>query len=213
MSRPIVLIWGESQNDTHALEHLVRGMLPQDKLPVDVKKLRNPTILSRSAQPRKRAEVAKFVAAQERVERKHRAQVVVVAHRDCDAVEPSHVENSAELEAELRAAGVTKPVAATPAWCIENWWMLFPDELSNVRGCWRRLNLGGRDVGQIQDGKRALTEALRPQQAKHSCPDYRESDSISIAQRISAAGAVRHPRKLRSASLTRFRDRLVEMFD
>ena len=113
MARPLIIVAGESQNDTHALEPLIRALLEPKRLPVDVKKLRAPTILSRQATPKKRASMAQLLAAAEEVERKRRPRVVVVAHRDCDDVEPAHRASSAELERDLARAGVLHPVAAT----------------------------------------------------------------------------------------------------
>ena len=42
--------------------------------------------------------------------------VAVVAHRDCDEIEPAHTRNTAELLDDMRKARVPQPVAVTPAY-------------------------------------------------------------------------------------------------
>lgn len=208
--KPLILLYGESANDTHALEWLIRGILPSGT-PVDCRKLRAPTMLPRGAAVRKRAEMAKLVAAVEREEAVRRSKVIVVAHRDCDAFEPAHVEDSRSLEADLRSRGVSIPIAATPAWSIEAWWLLFADEVRRVRPCWKNFSVGTRQVGLIENPKEYLVKALRPTNNKN-CPDYTESDSIKIAEEIARSGKARMSGGSASASFEYFKERLVAAF-
>ncbi len=204
----LILLYGESPNDTHALENLIIGLLPLNKS-ITFRKLRNPVILSHKAQQRKRAAIGKLIAAVERAERSRYGCVVVVAHRDCDAIEPAHVTNSNALVADMKACGVDRVVAATPAWCIETWWMQFSSEVAKVRPCWNSINFKSLSLGHIADAKKMFARAVR-NPARKSCPEYSESDSISIAEQIKISGAARHPVRLASGSLTLFRERLLQ---
>jgi hypothetical protein len=179
-ARTLVLFFGEDQNDTQALISLSRALLPLDA-PMDTKHLRRPPILRRDAAPKKRQSMASEIASFAQVLGVRR-RVAVVVHRDCDAVEPRHIDEAATLKADLVAAGVPNPVPATPAWEIETWWMMFPDALAATRDCWRRVNYGRANVGMIENAKERLTRDLRP--ANRRCRDYAESDSIAIGGAI-----------------------------
>ena len=65
------------------------------------------------------------------------------------------------LKRELHDAGVADVVAATPAWEIETWWMLFPHALARVRGCWRPVDYSTRHVGRIQDAEASARPPCR----------------------------------------------------
>ena len=112
----LILIFGEDDNDRRALVHLVRALTPTGSS-VGIETRRRPIILSREAV--RRPAVSEEIAALWRVEQKPGRRVVVLAHRDCDDLEPAHVAEAEALKREIRAAGVTEAVAATPAWEIE----------------------------------------------------------------------------------------------
>ena len=141
---PKVLIFAEDTNDAEALKELIRVLAPGAL----VKVLRDPPVLGRDTAHTKRIKMSGTIAAFARDEETGGRRVVVVAHRDCDAVEPAHLGEASSLIDVLRAAGVTLPVAATPAWEMEAWWMLFPAALAKTRGCWKPSIIGrNRSVG------------------------------------------------------------------
>jgi hypothetical protein len=132
-----LLIFGEDTNDRQALKNLIKAILPQDLL-IDLKPIRSPVILNREAvKSGKRKKMADEIAGFARGIEKAKRRVYVVAHQDCDEVEPAHIDASRALEKELKDAGVSAPIAAVPAWEIETWWMLFPTAVASVRACWR----------------------------------------------------------------------------
>ena len=207
-----ILIFGEGkdQYDSQAIEHLVRALVPPD-VKLKVRKLRFPIMLDRGAARKKQADMAQQIAGQERAARiasRPGERVIVVGFHDCDEVEPAHIQQAAAIEQRLRNAGVQRPVAATPAWCIETWWMLFPDALASTRRCWRPLNVPAA-VGKIPNAKNALRRALRPT-GHQRCPDYDERDSPTVARFVSQRRPITAAQVARSASLAQFRDRLLQ---
>lgn len=206
MSRSCVLVFGEDATDTGAIRVLIRSLLPEH----DVELRREPIILSRNAHRHKRGTVAERISAFARAEEARRPRVIVVAHRDCDALEPAHEVEGTELERELSAAGVRHPVAACPAWEVETWWMAFPEAIAAVRRCWRAVNYANRDLGKITGAKERLIRDLRPLGAlAKRCPDYTESDSVRVAEEIVRLQLLTS-RLTKSASLNRFYAKLME---
>ena len=206
-SDQLILVFGEDDNDRRALVNLIRAFVPNGK-DVRIETRRRPTILSRDAH-RKRPRMAEEVAAFWRAERARARRVDVVAHRDCDAVEPAHATEAAALVSDLRAAGVPNVIAATPAWEIETWWMLFPEAVQAVRRCWKVVNYHSGNVGVIQNAKERLRRDLRPSgAASKTCPDFVESDGIRISEEILKRGLAGTPRLAKSASFEAFKSDL-----
>lgn len=206
-----VIVFGEDDNDRRALVHLIHAILSDVSL-AEVKPIRRPIVLARNAeQSGKRRDMATDIAAFWRAEARPGLKLIVVAHRDCDRLEPAHVAETSSLEEELRRAGVPDPVAATPAWEIEAWWMLFPEALARTRGCWRRVNFSGH-VGSIADAKERLTRDLRPigKAERRRCPDFVESDGIRVAEEVRKVGIAAGVEG-RSHSFRAFRQRLREV--
>jgi hypothetical protein len=110
---------------------------------------------------------------------------VVVAHQDCDAVEPAHEGLADAIKAELEAAGVPNVIAVAPAWEMEAWWFLWPDAVAAVNSRWRRLSRRGNH-GMIQNVKEELRRDLRNQGVR----DYEESDSPKIAAQVRIKGLI-----------------------
>lgn len=210
MTSSTVLIFGEGDedNDRRALEHLIHAFAPIN-VSIRCKRYRSPIILDRGAKRRKSKRVAEEVAVLERGMReaaRRGERVVTIGFHDCDALEPAHVAEAGRIEEELRVAGVQQPIAATPAWSIEAWWMLFPEALALTRGCWKDYRTPA-NVGAIQKAKETLRGSLRPI-GQHRCPDYHERDSITIARHIRERRLADDARTDRSASLAQFRDAL-----
>ena len=204
MPDTLLLYFGEDVNDTLSLIELSKSLIPS-KFTVKHQHIRRPPILRRDASINKRRDMAQEVAGFAKPFAK-RGRTACVVHRDCDDIEPSHVDNATELEADLRACGVPRPVAATPAWEMETWLMLFPAALRAVRGCWSEVSYTNVSVGMISDAKERLRRDLRSKNAK--CKDYAESDSVLVAREINRQGPVNEQTCSRSASLADYRKRL-----
>lgn len=182
----VFLVFGEDYNDRAALVYLLRALCPAGAKPT-IKNLRQPVVLSRNAVASgKRRKMAEDIAGLAKAHCTSSSKVHVVAHRDCDASEPAHVAEASELEAELMAAGVDNPIAATPAWEIEAWWMLFPLALREVRGCWKHVDYGHQHVGRFKDAKERLVRDLRPDglEKRRRCPEFREEDGVKVAEQV-----------------------------
>lgn len=204
MTATLVLYFGEDVNDTLSLIELTKALVPATTS-VKHQHIRKPPILRRDAALKKRRDMSQEIAGFAKPFAR-RGRVACVVHRDCDAVEPAHVKDAAELEADLKASGVPRPVAATPAWEMEAWWMLFPSALRAVRGCWTVVNYSNASVGMIQNAKERLRRDLRPKDVK--CRDYAESDSIAIAREITKQQLATQAICAQSASLDDYRSRL-----
>lgn len=208
-ARPVILVFGESDNGRTALVELFRALRP-DLASVSVKTMREPLILMKGDnRPGTRQKTTDRIADLVRAETVARPVKAVIAHEDCDDTEPAHETLAATIEAELTAAGVPNPIAATPAWEIEAWWMLFPEALRATRSCWATVDHAGRDVGRIQHAKDQLRRQLRPvtAQARARCPDYAESDGIKIAAAIHALDQIDKERG-QSASFAAFKAKI-----
>lgn len=128
----VVMVFGESSNDIDSICQLAQAV--RQDLPTCLP-VRSPPILSRTAAPQKRDDMASEVAKLTRAAAIRHEVVSVIAHRDCDEVEPAHVRNSQDLQARLARAGVPQPIAATPAFELEAWWYLWPSAVRSVRSC------------------------------------------------------------------------------
>jgi hypothetical protein len=207
---PHFLIYGEDQNDRAALRHIVKAILPPN-VTATVQLIQKPIVLSRNAERSgKRKSMSEEIASFARSFQKHSSKVIVIAHHDCDAVEPAHKDDAVALEADLTKAGVENPIAATPAWEMETWWMLFPDAVAEVRSCWRKIDYGRTNVGMIENAKERLIKDLRPQgKQKGRCPDYCEADSVKIAKTIESRPELLNSIKARSESFAEFRNKVA----
>ena len=208
----MVVIFGENDSDRSALGELFRAIRPEHST-VAIKKLRRPLVLLRNTnRPETRRKNAEEIAALIKIARRKVQVVAVIAHADCDATEPAHVREAERIESELKKAGITNAVAATPAWEIEAWWMLFPGALRAVRPCWETIDYGGREVGRLTNAKEELRGKLRPKRREKTgqCPDYSESDGIRIASEIRKQGLIDKEQGI-SASFAAFRKKIKEL--
>ena len=194
------LIFCEDENDAEALANLARAIRPA--LP-PVTYCRKPLVLVRD---RKTAEDRKRNAAGIQAVVRARQQIVdvafVIAHQDCDAVEPAHESLEQLIEAELAAQGVPNVIPVAPAWEIEAWWYLWPDAVASVNSKWRRLNRRGNH-GMLANAKEELRRDLRSSGAR----DYEESDSRRISKAVLLAGVVEN-KQGSSSSFESFRERV-----
>ena len=179
-----MVIFGESGNDTQTIAELFRALRPD--FTGTIKPLREPPLLIKEASPGNLPKRADILAAIVRSEAVTSKVVCVLAHEDCDAVEPAHIELSDKIESLFREEGVTAQ-AATPAWEMEAWLFLWPEASKRYRPKWRRPdNYNGSNVGMLTDAKEKYMRALRPSGAadRAGVRDYRESDSPMTAAKV-----------------------------
>lgn len=138
----VALVFGESDNDRSALVELVQAINPATKA-VSFQKRRKPLVLlRRSERPETRKKAAEEIAGLVRAEGVINDVKFIVTHRNCDAVEPEHTLLTSMIETELAFLGIKNVVAATPAFEMEAWWMLFPSEVGSVCSCWSVIDYG-----------------------------------------------------------------------
>lgn len=182
--RNAVVIFGESENDTRTIGELFRALRPD--FTGTIKPLRDPPLLIKDASPRNLPKRANVLAAIVRSEAVTARVVCVLAHEDCDAVEPAHTRISEKIESLFREEGITAQ-AATPAWEMEAWLFLWPEASKRYKPRWRRPdNYNGSNVGMLTDAKEKFIRTLRPSRAadRARVRDYRESDSAMIAAKV-----------------------------
>lgn len=200
---PCGLVFGEDENDADSLIQLTAAIWPE------VPKLthtRKPLVLIRDAPTAEaRKKNASGVAAVVKAKSVIADVQLVVAHQDCDALEPAHEGLAESIRAELEAAGLPNVIAVAPAWEIEAWWYLWPDAVAAVNSKWKRLGRTGNH-GMIQNVKEALRRDLRNKGVR----DYEESDSVKIAVQVRSEGIV-GTKVGTSASFEAFADRVREV--
>ncbi len=205
-----ILVFGEDDNDRRAVAHIIRALLPANSK-VKITLHQKPVILDRDACKKKRSkmneEIAKFVRGYQKAGK----SVTVIMHRDCDAVEPAHIELAKSLENEISAAGVESFVAATPAWEIESWWMLFPKAIEKVCSSWKKIDYGSKCVGKFVNAKEKLIRDLRPPN-NEKCRDFREADGVRVAEVVSKDPSHITAIKARSDSFVAFKSKLESVF-
>lgn len=186
----IILIFGESDNDTKTIRELILALLPDSSVRVEIR--RQPQVNIRDA----RAE-----AIPSRVERVARVidaaavdseVVAVFAHEDCDAVEPSHVAVSERLEGAFHSRGYAQVWAAAPAWEMEAWLLQWPDSFKRYVPTWAELNVVGKRVGLISNAKEYVRRSLRV--GNRAGREYRETDAPRLAEIVRNEGWVRSPK-------------------
>lgn len=173
--QPLGLIFAENQNDADSLGHLICALWTGAP---SLQYRRKPLVLIKGrakAEARKNADqIAQIVKAQNVLS----DVKFVVAHQDCDSLEP-HDLVAKQIHDEIVAAGVENVVAVAPAWELEAWWFLWPEAVASVNSKWRKISRKGNH-GMISNAKEVLTRDLRSQGAL----DYRESDSVKIAKAV-----------------------------
>jgi hypothetical protein len=84
--RSLVLVFGESAHDRGAICQLTQGLRPD--LAGIVEQRRTPLVLIKNAKPEKARTNAQHIAKLVKQETGARNVIAVLAHEDCDAVEP-----------------------------------------------------------------------------------------------------------------------------
>jgi hypothetical protein len=203
-----ILAFGEDATDTKALKELVRALRPD--LPT-MSPRREPIILSVMAAGEKKRTMARRMFQVIKAAQVENDVLAVLAHRDLDDVDPreeasellpAEVDLRQSLEAELQSVGAAV-VPVVPAWEIEAWWFLWPDQVAELRPGWRTLpDRTGKRVDQIANAKETLRRELQPTEHRR-VPSYSESDGPRIAAKVREAGVARDP-KGRSIAYLRF---------
>ncbi|HYO56546.1 hypothetical protein [Archangium sp.] len=203
---PLVLVFGEDENDTKSIRELIEGLRPE--LVGKVQHRRHPLVLIKNARPEDVPDRAQRIADAVDIARATHDVACVFAHEDCDDVEPKHEAVCAKIEAALAKAGCPAH-AVVPAWELEAWWFMWPEAVQAVRPkSWRAPDdhLGKR-VGLIKDAKEELRRKVVPKDLKpekrKSFPHYQESDSPTIARHVRERKLARNP-GAKSDSYSRF---------
>lgn len=205
MAKPVVvLVFGESYNDTGAVKELVLALRSE---PVRVEARRKPIVLVKGQDKERDRKNLTAITAVVRAEQRLGRRCAIVAHRDCDEIEPAHERIASALERGLLDQGIEQAVAAAAAWEIEAWWFLWPDAALAVNSKWRRPEPPTPEVGRIANAKEAFRQALRPQGKGQHPRDYTESDSPKIAAQIRQFGLI-DQRAAISRSFDRFAERV-----
>ncbi len=205
-----IVIFGESENDRKAIAALVRDLCPE----AQVKALRRPLVLLKGAPLESIPKRADRVAEAVRAEATRQPIRCVLAHEDADALEPKHEAIAEQIEQALRGAGTPGKIhAVVPAWEIEAWWFLWPDLVALCHQRWIEPKTVNQP-GKITDAKEKLKRSVRPsglsKKQRARFPDYRESDSIKIAEAIKDTRQANRPARGLSQSYDRFRDSVAD---
>lgn len=205
----IFQIYGESNHDRSTIRNLTLAILNPEVPSCEL--LRRPLILRRNSEPGKKIGMNETIAAFYAARSNNGQRVIVIIHRDCDAVEPAHINEKHDIVQALNAAGVPIVIAAVPAWELETWLMLFPEAIRRTRGCWRQVNYGHSNVGMVVSSKERLSRDLRPvnAQARARCPDYSEADSVTISEEVQRDPALLREITSTSASFDLFQHDLT----
>jgi hypothetical protein len=203
---PLVLVFGEDENDRKSIRELIEALRPD--LVGKVQERRHPLVLIKNARPEDVPERAQRIADAVDIDRALHDVVCVFAHEDCDDVEPKHEAACAKIEAALAKAGCPAH-AVVPAWELEAWWFMWPEAVQAVRPkSWRAPDdYLGKKVGLIKDakeelGKKVVPKDLKPEKRKNF-PHYQESDSPEIARHVREKKLARNP-GAKSDSYARF---------
>jgi len=189
-----IIFFGEDDNDREALKRLTLSLLrkPDQLRP---KSLRKPISLIKGIERAKQIDRVAKVRATIRAINVQAPVRAIIFHQDADDYEPAHT----RVEDEIRQLYASLPgavVAAVPAWELEAWWFLFPTAVGSVRESWQDPNhYVGKDVGKIRNAKERLKECVRPTDKRRNSrfPDYQESDSPLIAEKVVTMGLIRKP--------------------
>lgn len=198
--RKLVLVFGENENDTKTLAHLLRALRPDADWTVEPRK--RPPVLIKDAKLEDLPSRVERILAVVRAEEVSSEIIAFFAHEDCDAVEPAHEELAAKMRNAFRGCKY-QVEPAVPAWETEAWLMQWPDAFPlHVQGWPSVDSYRGRRVGLIVNAKEDLVRALRTRQGGR---EYRESDAPHLAHVVAEHGWARAPRA-RSDSYLAFVD-------
>jgi len=206
-----ILVFGEDENDRQSLKTLIEALCPGAVGRVETR--RQPLVLIKGRPQAESRTQAEKIAAVIRATAVRNDVTASFLHEDCDGLESEHEAICRRIEIELRAAECPGEVhAVVPAWEIEAWWLLWPEVFPQVNRTWKLpKKYETCSTGSISNAKEHLRQELRKgQSGKH---DYRESDSVLIANQIKARGLAKAPTKGRNRSYDRFRESVKRVCD
>jgi hypothetical protein len=178
-----LLVFGENPNDCKAVAAILNAWLGDGYRAQHAAK---PPIFAANASGRKAKKLADRVADTANLLSKKCEVAAVVIHRDCDQCEPAHIQVAKAIKGEFGPSSKFPVIPAVPAWELETWLMCFPRSLKAFRGCWREINLKGKNPGKFKNSKEQLRRLLRSKDK--SCRDYSESDAPNILILIAESG-------------------------
>lgn len=185
--QPRVLVFAENPNDANVIIALTQALCP--KAGVVFEKRRQPVVLMKNREVAEQKKVAVSVADEVGRASKRFDVAGVIAHEDCDEVEPAHKALIDRIETRLGDVGVSV-VAAAPAFETEAWFYLWPDAAVAVVRSWRRPARTNMHVGLIRDAKEAFRRDLRPRERGRTARDFEESDGPKIAKKVRELGLI-----------------------
>ena len=205
--KPRVLVFGEDPNDTEAIKELFRALRPKAPAP---KPLRDPIVLVKNRDAASvRANAEEAARAVVRAAGVKFDVKLVIAHEDCDAVEPAHLPLAARIEGAWGKALGLPVIGVAPAWETEAWFYLWPDAVAAVNSSWSALPRKPRNAGKIQDAKEQLRRDLRPGGGTR-VDDYQESDAPRIAAKVRERREVNEPlANVTSGSFDEFKKKVL----
>lgn len=193
-SSPLVLIFGEDDNDRRVIQYLLVGLRP-DLSTGCIRKLKDPPTLIKGLELAKRRSRSTKVLATIRALHVSTGVRATFLHEDADAIEPAHKATIELIEAAYRAApGAIFPVV--PAWEMEAWWFLFPSAVAAVHRNWKSPNeFVGQNVGKIRNAKERLRKSVRPVglSPRANFRGYEASDSPQVARNVVLLNLLQNP--------------------
>lgn len=207
----VILVCGEDAHDRDAIRHLIVALRPEYE--GRTKPRKEPLLLAKNVAPEKLAAAAKRLAAIIVAEERVQLVDAVVAHEDCDEVEPAH-EKLAKTKRAAFAKVRAKVIPAVPAWELETWLMLWPAAAPLVSEKWRApVEWTKTHVGKVEHAKQKYAASLVSHHAarvRRSVRQYEEKDSVPIAKVVRDQGWASAP-KATSDSYTAFMDAIDEI--
>lgn len=195
---PVVLVFGESTNDTQAIKCLIEALCPKFKGRVQAR--REPTSLQRDASEESVLGWTDRIA--DVVRSNERPVACVFVHRDSDAHDPqSRLQQ--DTETALHDSGLSDAHAVVPVHEIETWWLLFPDDTERLRpSVWKdTLERSSRNWDAVTSPKEVLRARTGRDNRRHA---YSEADSPRVAEYVAAAIADGRAPSGHSRSFDRF---------
>jgi len=188
MKKQAIVIFGEDDNDRKAVKELILALHPNAR-GIKILMRRKPLVLMKGRTRERTRSNAQDIANIIRAERVRHDVKFILAHQDCDDVEPAHLRLSKEITDSMEKFGV-KAVPVTPAFEMEAWWFLWPDAVIAFNSNWNRPSMSGKHVGMVRDAKEALMRAVTKGNKRAQSRPYRESDAPLIAEKVRELGIV-----------------------
>lgn len=208
----VFYIFGEDRNDTSSLQHLIQARAKVKKKKCTAIPFHKPLIQQKNVKKETAWTNADRVSAAVKARMKifDEKDPIVVAHQDCDEIEPAHAQVARTIEAGLKILDL-RVIAAAPAFEMEAWWYQWPEAVAAVCKSWSTLKRAGTEVGSITNVKETLRRDLRPKHKKTQVRDYCESDGPTIARKVKELDLI-DKRSAKSKSFDDFDTKIGQLF-